>query len=307
MATVSDQLTIKIGIGPEELKNKRKIENNRIRSTKYSLLTFLPQNLLEQFRRIANFYFLIMSIVSLLIDSPVSPLTSVAPLVFVITVTAVKQAYEDYLRYRTDKIVNQSLVTVIRCGVEKDIMCQDIRQGDLVIVPRDCDVSCDLVLVKSADPNRKCHITTANLDGETNLKTLSVPRGLPDLELDQLHTLGTIECELPQTDLYSFAGKLEVSSDIGQNGLTMGHSVSHLDTSTLPLMAENLLLRGSKVRNTAWVVGCAVYVGQSTKLALNSRLTRNKMSSSEVWINRYLVIFLALLLATVTVSFFLKR
>lgn len=45
---------------------------------------------------------------------------------------------------------------------------------------KDCDVPCDLVLIKSSDPHSKCHITTANLDGETNLKTLMVPKGLPN-------------------------------------------------------------------------------------------------------------------------------
>lgn len=71
------------------------------------------------------------------------------------------------------------IVTVIRNGVEVDIKCQDILQGDLVRSLRDCDVPCDIVLLKSSDPNGKCHITTANLDGETNLKTLMVPKGLP--------------------------------------------------------------------------------------------------------------------------------
>lgn len=41
--------------------------NNRIKSTKYTIITFLPKNLLEQFRRIANFYFLVMTIIAIVI------------------------------------------------------------------------------------------------------------------------------------------------------------------------------------------------------------------------------------------------
>lgn len=37
-----------------------------------------------------------------------SPLTSLFPLVFVIAVTAAKQGYEDFLRYRADNMVNYS-------------------------------------------------------------------------------------------------------------------------------------------------------------------------------------------------------
>lgn len=41
-------------------------------------------------------------------DSPVSPLTSLLPLIFVISVTAIKQGYEDYLRHKADNVVNRS-------------------------------------------------------------------------------------------------------------------------------------------------------------------------------------------------------
>jgi phospholipid-translocating ATPase len=71
-------------------------------------------------------------------------------------------------------------------------------------------------------------------------------------------------------------------------------------------MAENVLLRGSRVRNTEWIVACAVYTGQNTKLALNSKLTRNKMTSSEKIINKYLLFFLVIFMGLVIVSAALK-
>lgn len=67
------------------------------------------------------------------------------------------------------------------------------------------------------------------------------------------------------------------------------------------------MLRGSRVKNTDWAVGCAVYTGQYTKLALNSKITSSKMSSSEQFINKYLIFFLVLLTAIVTVCYFMKR
>lgn len=34
------------------------LQNNYIKTSKYTFITFLPLNLLEQFQRLANFYFL---------------------------------------------------------------------------------------------------------------------------------------------------------------------------------------------------------------------------------------------------------
>lgn len=196
------------------------------------------------------------------------------------------------------------MVTVIRGGIDINIRCEDIVPGDLVRVSNECDVPCDLVLLKSSDDG-KCFITTANLDGETNLKTLVVPKGLPNYDICKLHTLGIIECEQSHTDLYAFNGRIELPASI--NRISVIPTDMETGLHNIPLMAENLMLRGSRVRNTQWAIACAVYTGQNTKLALNSKITKNKMSSSEQFINKYLGFFIILLLAVVTVSYFMKR
>lgn len=164
---------------------------------------------------------------------------------------------------------------------------------------------CDLILLHTTDPAGKCFVTTANLDGETNLKTLSLPRGLPKVAEDRLHTLGVIECEHPITDLYSFNGRIELNPVAGRR-ISAVPDLGIDENSCIPLMADNLLLRGSRVKNTDYAIGCAVYTGQSTKLALNSKVTKYKMSSSEKFINKFLVFFLVLLISLVTICYFLK-
>lgn len=69
MSTIGDLQTIKIGGNPysDQKKVKEQHADNRIKSTKYTLITFLPKNLLEQFRRIANFYFLVMTTIAIII------------------------------------------------------------------------------------------------------------------------------------------------------------------------------------------------------------------------------------------------
>lgn len=62
---------------------------------------------------ISRCFFLSLSIFDA--DSPVNPLTSLIPLAFVISVTAVKQGYEDFLRHKADNVVNRSLGKLVYC------------------------------------------------------------------------------------------------------------------------------------------------------------------------------------------------
>jgi len=84
--------------------------SNRINTAKYTTLTFLPKNLFEQFRRVANMFFLFMAIIQLTpLFTVGSPFLTVFPLCFVIGVTAIKDGFEDYKRHVEDRNFNQRL------------------------------------------------------------------------------------------------------------------------------------------------------------------------------------------------------
>lgn len=72
--------------------------DNYVRTTKYTVATFLPKSLFEQFRRVANFYFLVCAILSFFPVSPYSAVSNVVPLVVVVAVTIGKEAVEDWRR-----------------------------------------------------------------------------------------------------------------------------------------------------------------------------------------------------------------
>ena len=78
---------------------------NRFCTSKYTLFTFLPLNLYGQFRRIANVYFLLSLIMAFAFEkyAPISPISWMSNLIFLVLVTMAKQGYEDYLRHQSDK------------------------------------------------------------------------------------------------------------------------------------------------------------------------------------------------------------
>ena len=72
---------------------------------------------------------------------------------------------------------------------------------------------CDLLILYSQTEDNKCYITTANLDGETNLKPKEVPNGLPEFNVEDINNLeAVIEYEKPNENLYDFVGKLVVNN-----------------------------------------------------------------------------------------------
>uniref|UniRef100_A0A8C1SQ96 Phospholipid-transporting ATPase n=1 Tax=Cyprinus carpio TaxID=7962 RepID=A0A8C1SQ96_CYPCA len=271
-----DSRTIYVGHRPcpdTEAFIPSKFCDNRIVSSKYTVWNFLPKNLFEQFRRIANFYFLIIFLVQVIVDTPTSPVTSGLPLFFVITVTAIKQGYEDWLRHKADKEVNKYPVTVLEDGRSVKKESEKIKVGDVVEVVEDETFPCDLILLQSSREDGTCFVTTASLDGESNHKTHYT---VPDIEKDLQALTSAIECEQPQPDLYKSLGP------------------------------ENLLLKGATLKNTKKIYGVSVYTGMETKMALNYQGKSQKRSAVEKSINAFLLVYLSILISKAVVCTTLK-
>uniref|UniRef100_A0A670YYD3 Phospholipid-transporting ATPase n=1 Tax=Pseudonaja textilis TaxID=8673 RepID=A0A670YYD3_PSETE len=256
----------------------QKFCSNQIVSSKYTVWNFLPKNLFEQFRRIANFYFLVIFLVQVIVDTPTSPVTSGLPLFFVIIITAIKQGYEDWLRHRADKEVNKSAVFVIENGDSVKKECEKIKVGDIVEVLADDTFPCDLVLLASSNKEGTCYVTTASLDGESNHKTHYAVQDTAKMNtIEAMNSLvATVECEQPQPDLYR------------------------------PLGPENLLLKGAKLKTTPKIYGVAVYTGMETKMALNYQGKTQKRSAVEKSINIFLLFYLCLLVSKAIICTTLK-
>uniref|UniRef100_A0A8C1P3A0 Phospholipid-transporting ATPase n=1 Tax=Cyprinus carpio TaxID=7962 RepID=A0A8C1P3A0_CYPCA len=268
----------------------QRFADNRIISSKYTIWNFIPKNLFEQFRRIANFYFLIIFLVQVSPDTPTSPITSGLPLFFVITVTAIKQGYEDWLRHKADNEVNGAPVFVVRSGSLVQTRSKNIRVGDIVRVAKDETFPADLVLLSSDRAEGTCHITTTSLDGETNLKThYSVPETAVSQSVSRLESLqAVVECQQPEADLYRY------------------HSQSDHPNPPHTLGPENLLLRGARLKNTKEIFGVAVYTGMESKMALNYKCKSQKRSAVEKSMNTFLIIYLGILLFEAILSTILK-
>jgi len=249
----------------------------------------------EQYRRPANTYFTIVAILSLTELSPFSPITTFGPLSWVIGLSMIKEAYEDFRRHKADNEENGRHVDV---WVEGDRSFHrrrwdTVEVGDLLRVRRDEMLPADLLLLSSSNDEGTCYVETANLDGETNLKLKKGPdetqwvKGERELRLVK----GEIEAELPNPHLYSFVGNYKIPNTDGRGGY-----------ETVSLQPSQILLRGSKLRNTSYIFGAVIFTGHETKVFMNASKAKGKRSSVERVLDSVIYMMFGLLFSLCFIS-----
>ncbi|CAK9018579.1 unnamed protein product [Durusdinium trenchii] len=278
---------------------------NYVTTSKYTWLSFLPLVTFEQFQKRANVYFTFICILMYLgehtplIDSSVSWWSTACVLIPMMAMSMVISGLDDARRHQSDRQMNNQRARAIRIGgsygVYLDtVLWKDILVGDILVLKSEEELPADLIPLACAGQNGQCYVSTANLDGETNLKIkncLNLAQAclcsddldqdgppLLDQAIEKLPTLhGLLHIEAPSKSINKFSGSAEL-----ENG----------DTNKESLSAANLLLRGTQLRNTAWLFGVVVYTGPQTRMAMNSRETPTKLANLEQVVNRAMLVVL---------------
>ncbi|KAM8734430.1 phospholipid-transporting ATPase ID isoform 3-T3 [Acanthopagrus schlegelii] len=264
-----------------EYNEKFQYASNCIMTSKYNIITFLPVNLFEQFQEVANTYFLFLLILQLIPQiSSLSWFTTIVPLALVLSITAVKDATDDYFRHKSDNQVNNRQSQVLIRGSLQNEKWMNVRVGDIIKLENNQFVAADLLLLSSSEPHGLCYIETAELDGETNMKvrqSVSVTSELGD-QNNLASFDGEVVCEPPNNKLDRFCGTL------------------YWRDKKYNLTNQNMLLRGCVLRNTEACYGLVIFAGPDTKLMQNSGRTKFKRTSIDrlmntlvLWIFGFLV------------------
>jgi len=264
------------------------VQTNEVITSVYTLYSFLPQNLWRQMCRAANIYFLCISILQCIkavsITSGVP--TTALPLAFVLFVTAVKDAIEDFNRHRADATENNRLGHVLTKEKHFDLhhahptKWRDIKVGDVVVIKNRELIPADIVLLASSEPSGLAFVMTANLDGETNLKAKEIHKDLRKLPLPTKLAGAEVVCDLPNNNLEHFEGLYTLGVEAGER--------------KVPLTQRNILLRGCMLRNTTWAVGVVVYTGKETKIQMNAAEAAQKIGSVRRFVDRETVMVFGL-------------
>ncbi|CAN6866872.1 unnamed protein product [Brassica oleracea] len=283
---IKDEDARLVYINDVERTNERfDFTGNSIKTAKYSVFTFLPRNLFEQFHRVAYVYFLVIAVLNQLPQLAVFGRgASIMPLAFVLLVSAIKDAYEDFRRHRSDRVENNRLALVFEEGRFREKQWKYIRVGEVVKVVSNQTLPCDMVLLATSDPTGVVYVQTTNLDGESNLKTRYAKQETLQKAADLETFNGFIKCEKPNRNIYGFQANMEI------------------DGRRLSLGPSNIILRGCELKNTEWALGVVVYAGGETKAMLNNSGAPSKRSRLETRMNLEIILLSLFLIALCTTA-----
>lgn len=177
-----------------------------------------------------------------------------------------KEGYDDYRRYKLDKIENNRDTQILQAYEHRDdpnststvrywvtTKWRNIRVGDIVKLERNEWVPADLIILHSDGPRGIAYAETMALDGETNLKS---KQALPVVsgQCDTVEKLGAFKAQVvvehPNQDLYNFEGKVTIGEE------------------TKPLTSNQVIYRGSVLRNTPSMWGLVIYTGEENKIRM---------------------------------------
>ena len=131
-------------------------KDNKIDTTKYNCITFLPKALLFQFMRPANIYFLICAIIQCIpAISPLDAETALIPIIIVLSVSLIREGIEDCARARLDKEQNSEPAEVYRDNQWEKTQSGNLLIGEIVEVKQDFSFPADLILIDSSNSNSR--------------------------------------------------------------------------------------------------------------------------------------------------------
>lgn len=293
---------------PLTVNSRRGGRPNRISTVRFPspvVLTWLPKSLFAQFMRAANRYFLFVSCLVFVPFSPTSWSSTALPFAGVLLWSALKDLYEDMRRRRDDAAENlrpcMRYDQISRKFVE--IRWEQVLCGDVLLARQDQVFPADVLIV--ASESGRAFISTAALDGETNLKERRPPAPC-SLVLDQdgEHTAGAGDSTLIRRRPSANRSIAEAVAGIiyakgfcaafdepkvgfdDMGGKVSFKGVQASEAVSDALYAEHFAPRGCVLRNTAWLVVVVAYVGDESKSRLNVAVLKAKFSNLQVYLNR---------------------
>jgi phospholipid-translocating ATPase len=240
--------------------------------------------------------------------SPLTSVTAIIPLIFVLGISLIREALEDLVRHNYDNLNNLEEVIVLRKNKFVKSTSQTLKHGEIILVYENKSIPADMIVIDSGFSEGICYVETSSLDGEKTLK----------LKVASKYTKGFISNDIRENrgiekyfhyGQYSFSGTVKINEpniDLSYINGTM-HAIFNKNEciidETITISTTDFLLKGSILKNTNWIIGIVIYTGMKNKIILNSKKPRMKMSKIEKNLNYFLLfVFIFLIILCISSS-----
>ncbi|NWQ80316.1 ATP9B ATPase, partial [Columbina picui] len=267
-------------------KCEEKYPKNAIKNQKYNIFTFIPGvRLLTIFLKYCVAVCVVgcgVFVLFCFLFVYAAPLEG-----FVLTVTVVREAVDEFRRYKRDKEMNSQLYSKLTVRGKVQVKSSDIQVGDLIIVEKNQRVPSDMVFLRTSEKTGSCFIRTDQLDGETDWKlkvAVSCTQRLPALG-DLFSMNAYVYAQKPHLDIHSFEGTFtrEDSDPAVHESLSIENT----------LWASTVVASGT-------VIGVVIYTGKETRSVMNTSNPKNKVGLLDLELNQLTkALFLALVALSV--------
>ncbi len=291
--------------------------SNAIRTSRYTVYDFFPKQLLFQFSRLGNFYFLCVGIPQTIPGlSTTGNFTTILPLLFFVLLTVVKEGYDDYKRHRLDRVENARHATVLRKWAGGDQRQPDrarlhwpwpfSRPAPELDIPDDrygdetsrCgfqwtrvrwrDIRVGDVVKLTRDEDVPADLVLLYADGDDGLAYIETMALDGETNLKSKHVSALLAGCRTIDDINACKAEL-VLEDPNPDLYRFDGKVTVGDR-TLPLTLGEIVYRGCTVRNTPHVVGVVANTGEETKVRMNAnRHPKAKKPALETVANKIVI------------------
>ncbi|KXJ92109.1 P-type ATPase [Microdochium bolleyi] len=321
-------LRLSHGHGLVDERRGRPYVSNTIRTSRYTLWDFLPKQLIFQFTRLANFYFLCVGIPQTIPGiSTTGNYTTILPLLFFVLLTIVKEGYDDFKRHRLDKVENSTLVKVLKPSVTRHSVVRpaprwvprsrsngeartatvhvadDHNDHDEEFAWRSTfwqDIRVGDIVQVCRDEQIPADLVLLHATGENGIAyvdtmdldgetSLKVRESVPDLRgCGAISGIRACSAEFILEDPNADLYRFDGRIQVGGQ--------------TLPLTSNHVIYRGSTLRNTARAIGVVINTGEECKIRMNANQHPEAKKPALEYTANKIVLLLALYVIILTIG-----
>ncbi|KJP90276.1 hypothetical protein AK88_00124 [Plasmodium fragile] len=291
----------KIQINPTDTDELISFPSNQISSNRYGTYSFLFKSLYEQFLRLPNIWFLTICLLEFIPAFQnlsnymyYTKQSSIYLLAFFVCVSIVKNVYEDSRRSNIDSQINNRLCHVVD-GYNSELKAvkwMDLTVGSIIRLIENEQVPADILLLSCNNNEGLVYIETSLINGETNLnKKCCVNETRNETSIYGICNIrGRIICEKPNSNMESFNGSLKLDA--------------HPRATSLSI--NNVVFKGSYIKNTDYIFGVIIYTGTDTKIMKNILKSVYKSGNVNKELNIYTILTIIFTFICVFISVLCK-